>query len=194
MKEIIFCHECIILDASLVINLCASGKMLEILKAIPSRVAVSDYVADREVLKVYTGPDGDEMRTKASVNLRPYIDSNLLAVVSPNSEDEYLDYVNFASELDDGEALTGAIAKHRNWSIGIDERKGTSFFTRETQQLQLVTTPDLIKHWADTDNSSLSILETIIRNRERRARYHPNSEHPLYTWWNNCGNFYCREY
>src|SRR6266699_526727 len=179
MKKIVFHHDYTILDASCVINLYASGKMLEILEVGPSRFAIADYVRDREALKIYTGPDDDVMRTKEAINLAPFIDNKLMIVASPSCEDEFMDYVNFAYYLDDGEALTGAIAKYRNWGIGIDERKGISFFTNETPQLQLVSTPELIKHWVDAAGPSYDTIRTVLRNIRFRARYYPGTEHTL---------------
>lgn len=189
MSELKIRHDYIILDACCVINLYASGKMSSVLKSVPVRFAIADYVYEKEVLKIYTGPNNDVTQTNEAVNLKPFIDSKLVAVASPNCEDEFIDYIDFlANRLDDGEALTGAIAKSRNWGIGIDEKKGISFFTRETPQLQLVSTPELLKHWADTTNPSPEMLKTVILNIQNRARYCPNTRHSLYQWWENYGD------
>ena len=87
-----------------------------------------------------------------SINLRPLVAQGLIRAVSPDSETEENSFVNFAAELDDGEAVTGAIAMHRNWGIATDDRKARRVFARTNPHVQLLSTPELIKHWADTHN------------------------------------------
>jgi hypothetical protein len=67
--------------------------------------------------------------------------------VSPDSEAEENSFVNFAVELDEGEAVTGAIAMHRHWGIVTDDRKARRVFARTNPHVQLLSTPEFIKHW-----------------------------------------------
>jgi hypothetical protein len=181
---IAFSHDCIILDACCVINLNASGRMVEVLETIPKAVAVATYVRDVEALRIYGGPAGDPTSEYESIDLQPLVDRGLLQLVSPNSEAENISLVNFAAALgDDGEAITGAIALHRNWSIGSDDRKAINFFRREAPQLQLVTTPELIKHWVDTAAPPFNKVRSALQQVRLRARYEPSQRHLLYTWW-----------
>jgi hypothetical protein len=183
MGKIAPSHDYIILDACCVINLFASGKMPSILETIPDKFAIAHYIIEKEALAIYGGPDGDVMQTKKVIDLSPFVGSSLLTLASPSYEDEYMDFVNFTRYLDDGEAITGAIAKYRSWGIGIDEKRGISFFRREIPQLPLLSTAELIKYWADSANPSGSLLSDVIQNIRSRARYSPGKGHPLYQWW-----------
>src|SRR6266568_4306979 len=98
-------YDYIILDACCVINLFASGEMLSILETTPDKFAIADYVFEREVLKIYNGPDSDVMQTKKVIDLSPFVGNSLLTLASPSCEDEYMDFVNFTCYLDDGEAI-----------------------------------------------------------------------------------------
>ncbi|HSH77652.1 MAG TPA: hypothetical protein VLA19_03870 [Herpetosiphonaceae bacterium] len=149
--HLVFAHSCIILDASCTINLAASGQMEGILEAIPSSVAVAAYVREQELLRINARSGEGGARSPQAIDLQPLIDRRLLIVVSPESEAENESYVNFAAVLgDDGEAITAAIAVHRDWAIAIDDRSAANLFRREARQLQLISTPELIKHWVDT--------------------------------------------
>jgi hypothetical protein len=181
--DVVFSQDCIILDACCIINLYASGQMGSILKSISKSVAVAAYVRDEEALRIYSGLEGDETQKDEQINLQPFIDSGLLIVVSPETEAENTTFVNFAVTLDDGEAITGAIAFHRNWSIGSDDRKATSFFTQNMPHLQVITTPELIKYWVNTTNPPFEVVRQALQRIRTCARYEPNLRHKLYLWW-----------
>lgn len=157
--------------------------MGDILKSIPKSVAVAAYVRYEEALRIYSGLDGDEAEKSEQIDLQPFIDCGLLIVVSPETEAENITFVNFAAALDDGEAITGAIALHRNWSIGSDDRRATSFFTQHTPHLQVISTPELIKYWVDTANPPFETVCIALQKIRVRARYEPNLRHKLYLWW-----------
>jgi hypothetical protein len=182
-KNVVFSQDCIILDACCIINLYASGEMGDILKSISKSVAVAAYVRDEEALRIYSGLEGDETQKYEQIDLQPFIDCGLLIVVSPETEAENITFVNFAAILDDGEAVTGAIALHRNWSIGSDDRKAPSSFAQNTPHLQVITTPELLKYWVDATSQPFEVVSQALHKIRIRARYEPNLRHKLYLWW-----------
>jgi hypothetical protein len=145
-----------------------SGHMEDILQAIPGCVTLATFVLDEEMLRS---------------NLQPLIARGLIHVVSPESEAEETSFVNFAAELDDGEAITGAIAIHRHWSIATDDRKARRIFARTNPQVQLLSTPELLKHWVDTHNPPIEVVCEALQNIQTHARYKPPATHALYAWW-----------
>jgi hypothetical protein len=180
---VVFLHKCIILDACCIINLYASRQFGNILEAIPASVAVATCIQEKEALKIYGGPAEDVMQKEEQIDLLLYIDRSLLHLVSPESEAENVTYVNFAASLDDGEAITGAIAVHRNWAIGSDDRRAISLFAKEAPQLQRISTLELMKHWVESTGLPADVVRSVLRNVRFRAKYEPHSRHPLYHWW-----------
>lgn len=185
MTSLVFSYPCIILDASCTITLYASGYMTDILDAIPVPVAISEYVYTVEALTVYGDPNPTGgLPSKEEIDLEPLVTARKLRVVPLAPGAEEVSAVNFAAALgDDGEAFTGAIAIHRNWAIAIDDRSAISFFRRQVPQLQIVTTPELVKHWAETTSPSEEQVRTALRNIRSRGRYAPYRSHPLDGWW-----------
>jgi predicted nucleic acid-binding protein len=183
MSDLVFSHDCLILDACCVLNLYASYQMESILTAIPVQKAVADYVKDHEALYIWAGPGEDVLKERESVNLDYFVDQDLIKIAALNEEDEANTFLHFASELDDGEAITGAIALHRNWAIATDDKKARALFSRDAPNNQIITTPELVKHWADSRNPSLGTIKTAIKNIQSRGRYFPDKQHPLYEWW-----------
>ena len=122
-----FFHDSIILDADCTINLYASGQMEGILRVIPGKIFIADGVLQREVKWIYDGPE----RQRKPIEIQPFIDNGLLTVASFESEAEEISFIDFAATIgDDGESITGAIASHRNWAIGTDDRKAHAVFCR----------------------------------------------------------------
>jgi predicted nucleic acid-binding protein len=166
--DIVFSHDCMILDACCAINLSMSGHMEAIRQALPGCVALATFVLEEEILRI---------------NLQPLVEQRLIRVESLESEAEENAFVNFAAELDDGEAVTGAIAMHRSWGIATDDRKARRIFTRAIPHVQLLSTPELIKHWANTYNPPIEVVREVLQNIETQARYKPPVAHALHAWW-----------
>jgi hypothetical protein len=144
--------------------------MEDMLKAIPGDVALANFVLEEEILRS---------------NLQPLIEQGLIRVVSPDSEAEENSFVNCAVELDDGEAVTGAIAMHRHWGIATDDRKARRVFARTNPQVQLLSTPEHIKHWTDTHNPPLDVVREVLQNIQTQASYTPPAMHTLHAWWHS---------
>jgi predicted nucleic acid-binding protein len=179
MVDLVFAHECVILDTCCIINLYASEQIEGILSAIPRSVCVAAYVKNEEILKTY---DVSSNTTK-DVDLQSLIDRDLLIPIDLALEAEGETRVNLATVLDGGEAVTGAIALHRNWAIATDDKVAIKVFKQEAPYLQIITTPELIKYWVDTTEPQLEVVNQCLRNIMLGASYHPPKRHQLYSWW-----------
>ena len=93
--------------------------------------------------------------------------------------------LNFAAvpALDDGEAVSSAIAVLRQWSLGTDDRDVISFFMQNIPQLHLISTLDIVKYWADATAPQLTTIRIVLENIQNRACYQPHNKHHLYRWW-----------
>jgi hypothetical protein len=178
-----FSHDCIILDACCIINLFASQQMRAVLETIPKSLSVATYVKDHEVLNIYSGPIDNVQEASELINLQPFINERLLVLVDIETEIEANAYVNFAQRLDDGEAITGAIAINRNWAIATDDSASVRLFQRSAPHITIVSTLDLVKYWVDIRNPNESIVRDALLNIRLRGRYEPHRNHPLSKWW-----------
>jgi predicted nucleic acid-binding protein len=174
-------HSCVVLDACCVLNFCASGCFIKILQFIPAQVAVTEVVKARELLTLQRLQDEDN---EGAIQFEAAIQQGLLVVVDFESEPEEETFVNYAFELgDDGESATCAIAIHRGWAIATDDKKATSFFRQEAPDLQILSTLEIIKGWAEKENLSLAELRTVLEAIRTKGRYIPHRNHPLLGWW-----------
>lgn len=174
-------HNCLILDACCIINLYASGRMADVLTSMTKQVAVATYVRDHEARAVYAA---DGTGRQEPIDLGPYISQGLLLRVDLETPTETMTYIDFAASLgDDGESITGAIANERNWAIGTDDIAAIKFFHKRCPQLDIVSSLELVKHWAESTSASPAELGQALRLVRVRGRYQPRAQHALYSWW-----------
>ncbi|MBW4671246.1 MAG: hypothetical protein KME60_28450 [Cyanomargarita calcarea GSE-NOS-MK-12-04C] len=162
-------HSHILLDACCVINFCASGEFLAILKSLPAEIVVTTVVQEREL--------------KTLLEFEEAIKHGLLKVVDFESEEEEESFVNYAVDLDDGESATCAIAVHRKWAIATDDDKAIKFLQKNFLHLQILSTPEIIKHWSEKQSIDSLVLSNVLNGIKIKGRYVPPKNNPLQSWW-----------
>lgn len=178
-----FSHDCIILDACCIINLFASQQLRLVLETIPKGCSVAAYVKDHEVLSIYSGPINNVQETSELIDLQPLINEKLLHLVDIETEAEANTYVDLTQRLDDGEAITGAIAINRNWAIATDDSASVRLFQHSAPHIAVISTLDLVKYWVDTKKPNEDIIRSALSNIRLRGRYEPGRNHSLFSWW-----------
>ena len=171
----------ILLDTCVLINLLASDQIQSILHSAHTQVVICTAV---QAESLYLRSEDTEQPSIERVDLRPLIQSGTLGVCSLENEDEETLYVDFASQLDDGEAMSLALALVRGFSLATDERKAKRLFLEAAKPPQhLISTADLMKSWSKEQKvSAPKLKETLLRIR-RRARFTPSFNDPGYQWW-----------
>jgi len=175
-------HSHIILDACCILNFCASGQFLAILKSLPAEIVVTTVVQERELT---TLQKLQEQENDAVLEFETAITQGLLKVVDFASEEEEESFVNYAADLDDGEAATFAIAVHRKWAVATDDDKGIKFMQNNFSHLQILSTPEIIKYWSEQERIDFSVLSKVLNTIRIKGRYIPPKNHPLRNWWIN---------
>jgi len=184
MSIISVAHECVVLDACCVINLYASGHMADILASLDRSVAVAGYVRDAEARYVRGRIADGVQEPKQPINLQPFIEQGSLSIIDADTDAEQVDYLNFAAGIGhDGEAISAAIARHRNWALAIDDIQARLFLAPRMPHIQFATTPELVKQWADSGNIPDTIVRSVLRDIQVRGNYRPGRAEPLSNWW-----------
>jgi len=173
----------VVLDACCILNFCASGCFIEILKSIPAQVVVTEVVREGELQTLQRLKDENN---DSAIQFESAIEQGLLLVVDFESEVEEETFVNYVFALgDDGESATGAIATHREWAIATDDKKAISFFKREIPDLQILSTLEIIKNWSESAQLSSTQLQAVLVEIKTVGRYIPHRNHLLFSWWEN---------
>jgi hypothetical protein len=112
--------------------------------------------------------------------------NELLGLVAPGSDEELADYLDFASEVDDGEAQALAIAKHRGFTLLTDDRKAMRLAARPDIAVTTISTAEVLRGWAGLTPENDRRLGEIIYRIETLARFTPRRDSPNYEWWVAC--------
>lgn len=126
-------------------------------------------------------PDGS--RSQVPIDLQTPIADGLLKVVQPESDAELDAYVDFASELDDGEAQAMAIAMHRGFILLTDERKALQIAQRVEVGVRTITTAQVLQKWVAHSAANAGRLPQVLRSIEERARFRPRQGSVDGEWW-----------
>lgn len=185
MSEFAVKHEAVILDACCLINLYASGQLDDILTSISKPVFVAQYVWKNEALTVNGASALETALREEAIDLKLLIDGGLLKLADLETEEEEALFVSFAASLDDGEAITGAIAAARDWCLATDDKRARNVLVSQVPAVQLLSSPELVKQWADGTGADAETIRGVLHRIERHGHYTPPASHPLYLWWRN---------
>lgn len=172
----------VLLDACVVVNLYATRYMPVILSVAARSVAVVDVVA-RESQRIRRGGEGGDRDEFDPVDLDSLIASGSLHVLTSNDESELLTFIDLARELDDGEAMTAAVAIHRGGVVVTDDKKASRILGERGVPLR--STLDICKSWAESGGVTADVVREALAAIRERGRYEPPRSHVLRAWWDS---------
>lgn len=160
----------LLLDACVAINLAATDDMTSIVGATGRECLIVAPVG-RELLSA-GAPDRE--RRESLVNALG---------VATLAQAELRRYVQFALDLDDGEAATLAVASNRGWAVATDDRKARSIANGCVPPIALSSTPVLLHGWHASTRPGADRLRAALRAVEARACFRPRRDDPFAEWW-----------
>lgn len=173
----------ILLDASCLLNLYASGRLKDILEALPQRFGVAAYVHKVEAIYIWCPNPTGEGEIREEVDLTDLIREGLLFVTNLLDAQETSTFVDLASAMDDGEALTGTIAFHREFALATDDRKARREFEARLPSVGLHSTLEILQEWTEAMSVSRGELRAALLEMQVGASYVPSRSDPIYDWW-----------
>jgi len=172
-----------ILDSCVLINLLASEEAEDILRSTGKECRIC-VVVEKE--GIYLRPDDPQEDSFESVKLDPLIRSGALSICDIEGTREATLYVDYASRLDDGEAMSLAIAESRGYIFATDDRKARRIFLESVNDAsRLISTSELVRNWANSHSVSQAKLKSVLWSIQHRANFFPPRRDPNFTWWNN---------
>lgn len=160
------------------INLFAAGDIPKRLRVIGGEWYIPSAVI-AEALYIHEKVDNEIKKTE--LDIQSLIDADVLARCTTDSEAEIDLYVDFATQVDDDEAMALAIAQCRSWTVATDDR--VALRLAQENGSAVLTTPDLMKQWADRSLCSTAELKDALTRIENSASFFPPKTHPLKSWW-----------
>lgn len=170
----------VLLDTCVLINLIASGQAKDILGTVEEKFMICSAVEKESIFLRASDPEGPPEAVQThSLTESGHLDVCYLA----NEEEERL-YVDYASHLDDGEAMSLAIAQSRGFVLATDDRKARRLFLDAVHDpARLLSTPGILRTWSERAGVSQVKLKALLSRVTLRARFLPPSDDPHYQWW-----------
>ena len=168
----------VVIDTCVLINILATGRVAEIIRVIAPMLMVCPAVSDESL---YLRPFEAEGRPEP-VDLQKLIAAGILTPCQMEEGTEVDLYVAYAEDLDDGEAMSLAIAQSRHLALVTDERKALRLARENAPQLSLISTTEIIRAW--TEGKDPSAVTAVVHSILTRARFRPADSDPLALWWN----------
>ncbi|MCI0533914.1 MAG: hypothetical protein L0Z50_01670 [Verrucomicrobiales bacterium] len=172
------------IDACCLIDLLASGHAEAVLRACGHVWQLPVAVQSEVQFVRQIDPTDPSKFVSVTVDLKPLISAGVLAVCQPDVQPELDLYTQYATLFrSDGEAMCLALALSRGWLAATDDKKAI----RIAQQagLTVLSSPQLMKMWADNFRPDQPTLTKAIENIERFAQFRPNPAMPECQWWLN---------
>ncbi len=167
----------IVLDACVVINLVATNRPLLEYSPSGTPFLLGERAAEEAL---YLAPADETEPQRIDIAAPPTSDG--VQIVRLAGEENGL-FVELAHMLDDGEAEAMAIAASRGMALATDDRKARRVATELPSAIRLVSTSDLMRSWASTNEIADAAVSAALVAIERRASFVPARNDPNREWW-----------
>jgi len=173
----------LITDASVLINLVASGAASEILGGCGLEFQVcTDVIHEVKVLR------DRETGEEHAIDLEPLFATNLLTRIEPETDEEFELLVDYSALLEagDGEAMCFALAESRGHPIAIDDERAIRRAKRRNPNFKTLGTLEILILWQELNKVTNERMGQLLRSIFRFARFRPAVSHPRCAWWQRC--------
>lgn len=169
-----------ILDACALVNLhCGWGGLGE-LRNFGTSWSIGDTALKEAMFVRDFAPNGDIL--KVTLDSAAVVAEGNLHVLSLDGEQEHAALIEFALELDDGEAQAMSLALHRERVLATDDRPAL----RVASQLitvQTIGTPEILTAWVNANPEQGHRLPEVIRRVNVLGPFRLKKNSPHYGWW-----------
>jgi len=170
----------LLLDACVAINLIATQEFDEIAVA-NSVTFLMVAEAAAEVSSLRSAVDGE--RVIVPISVEEYTRSGSL-VFTQLEDSEFPLFVQFAAQVDDGEAATMAVAATRSLPLASDD-KGCRRLCAERELPEPLYTSRLVRRYVTDAGRTPKEISRLLRKVEEQASFVPPRNDPDRSWWMN---------
>lgn len=168
-----------IIDCCSLLNLYAGWGGLENLQQLEHSWFICKAVeGESQITREY---DEHQQPQDRELALQPFVQSGVIQVIAPETDEEVESYLEFAELIDDGEAQSIALAKHRGLMLLTDDRKALKI--AQNAGIETVSTVDILREWIERGGIQITdVRKTLTRIREL-ARFVPPKNSAEIAWW-----------
>lgn len=170
-----------ILDACALINLhCGWGGLRE-LRTFGLSWSIGE-TALSEAIFVRDFAENGELR-RVTLDIQAIVAGGKLNVLSLDGAAEHDSLVEFAMDLDDGEAQALSMALHRKFVLVTDDRPGGRVASAAHVAVPTMGTPEVLMEWIRANPECRARLPEVIRRISVLGPFQLRKSSPHYVWW-----------
>jgi predicted nucleic acid-binding protein len=170
-----------VLDACALVNLfCGWGGLRE-LEHFGDSWSIGD-IALKEAMFVREF-DASGGICKVTLNPDDVLAASPLTLVSLEGIEEQSSFIEFAVELDDGEAQALALSAHRHRVLVTDDRPAIRVASGLIPAVKTLGTPDLLMAWANAAPEHRVRLPEVVRRVAVLGPFQLKKTSPHHAWW-----------
>lgn len=170
-----------ILDACALVNLHCGWGGLQELQTFGSSWSIGEEALS-EALFVRDFADNGELR-KVTLDVQTVVAGGKLNVLSIDGAAEHHSLVEFAMDLDDGEAQALSMALHRKFVLVTDDRLAFRMAGAAHVAVPAMGTPEVLMEWVRVNPECRARLPTVVRRIGILGPFQVRKSSPHYAWW-----------
>jgi predicted nucleic acid-binding protein len=171
----------VVVDTCCMINLYASQQLQAIVAASMEQVIVPKPVVEECLYIRQASEEDPDHLVPMAINLHSLIDDGVLLLTELTGEAELSQFVQLAALIDDCEAACLTIAALRGLAIATDDKRAIQIAA--DLGVSVVTTPQLLKDWAQRASPAQNEVANAILCIERYGRFRPHAQCVDAQWW-----------
>jgi len=171
------------IDRGVLLNLCATGYVGDILKALPFRCTILDDVC-QSPLMLWTNPQEDEgLLEHERVSIASLVSSGVLEVEHFEQERYRQAFVAFASYIPDRQAALLTLAEQLHATLAVDDKHTRRALDRLAPYIPIQSTLSCLYIWHVDLQLLDAQMQPILRNMAYQAQFTPPDGDPFLDWW-----------
>lgn len=127
--------------------------------------------------------DADGNIYKKRIDSAVIVAEGNIQVLSLGSAEESASLIEFASELDDGEAQALSLAKHRGRILVTDDRPAKRLAADPKIAVKTVGTPEILMAWGNSSVERRRQLPAVVRRVSFLGPFQLRTSSLHYAWW-----------
>lgn len=166
-------------DACVLINLMASGRFEDV-----ARYGGWQFVVATAVCAETHYTRDPATGESVPIDLAPCFAAGLLEQMEVETEAERNAYIAYAAQrLDDGEAMSLALAQSRQIALATDDRRARLLIGQENVSVELHSTVGVLQDWEMHCQVPAAEMRRVLERIRNGARFSPRSATADHLWW-----------
>jgi hypothetical protein len=171
------------LDRGVLLNLCATGHAVEILRALSYQCAVLDDIYPSPLFLWTQSHGGEELLECQEIAIAPLVSAGVLSVEHFEREQYKQAFVAFALHIPDRQAALLALAEQSDAALALDDKCTRRVLHRLAPHQPVISTLTCLYTWQVSAEIPDVDMRSIVRDVAQRAQFTPPDDDPLCGWW-----------